>query len=117
MAKLSKLKVTTGAAGATKDYFFLGNAEFYAGGVGTAAGIVAATDAEKDEPLCSIGQMLRSGLLIRLNGTTGTVTSPKNVRFLAAVDKLSAVLSLPATTTVPGGTLRAIRVARKAVSY
>lgn len=114
-AFLKKFKLTVGAAGAAKTYYFLQNPTSYGGSVDTVTGVMLAPDEEQDEPEVSIGALLRSGKAFRVNiRYTGGATGFRNSKIVVARDKLVTALDELIGKSFRGGQIVKASVPQKA---
>jgi hypothetical protein len=118
MAKLDKYVATIGTA----KYAFRAPAGLYAGSIATETGIAVAADADQDLPEFKVAELLKKGLLRRLNAITKTSAGkPSRLRLLCAKDKLATVLDAlkgDAYTITGGGsgTISSVGFGRRVVS-
>lgn len=118
MAKLDKYIATIG----TDKYAFRAPAGLYAGAIATAAGITAAVEADQDLPDYPVKELLKKGILKRVNAITRTSAGrPSRLRLLCAKDQLATILDALkgdsyAITGGGTGTIVSIGFARRVVS-
>lgn len=115
VAILKKFRATVGGAGSEREYFFLQNPTSYGGAVDTVTGIRAATDTEQDEPETSVGSLLKSGKVFRVNiRYTGGPTGFKTAKILVTREKLGTALDELVGKTFKGGQIVKASIPRKA---
>jgi hypothetical protein len=66
-----------------KKFYFLAVSGLYDGAIGIDCGISPATDSEKDNPLYPVEELLKKGIIYRLNATTTTRGKRSRLKLLA----------------------------------
>ena len=117
-AILKKFRATVGAGVTAREYFFLQNPTSYAGSLNTITGISEATDTEQDQPDTSVGNLLKSGQLFRINVRyTGGPTGFRTAKLLVTREKLSTALDGLVGKTLRGGQIVKASMPQKAVFF
>lgn len=107
-----------GAAGSEREYFFLQSPTSYEGSLDTATGIKQATETEQDEPNTSVGALLSSGKLFRVNiRYTGGPTGFRTAKLLVTKDRLGTALDTLVDKSFRGGQIVKASMPQKATFF
>ncbi|MUL39347.1 hypothetical protein [Gloeocapsopsis dulcis] len=98
-------------------YYFLQAPNSYAGSIDTVSGITKAPDAEKDEPIVSVGSLLQSGKVFRVAVQYDAGGRRRTGRILVTRDKLATALDALIGKSFRGGVITSARIPTKATFF
>lgn len=115
IVKLHKVTVGGTVDGGGKFYYCLLNPKTYTG-IGSTVGITLASEEEQNSVRASVAELLRAGIVFRLNVTSRT-TPKRYFNILCTRDKVNTALDGLAGKTVNGVVVGAARAKRTANFY
>lgn len=107
-------RATIGDSPDVTEYWFLQAPNAYGGALDNICGVKIAAQSEQDNPRLTVGQLLKTGRLVRVAITYSFGTGRKSAKLLVVRQKLATALDQLVGKTYRGGTILTARTPSKA---